>query len=155
MSQTAEIERPAMAVSQQPAGQQAATTGQNENADSAPQEAAQGNGQKDFYLWLRQNNFSHKDIQDYMRPKLLEAGFADQEINEYFKTYETADGTEEVSAKGIFDAFAEGWIDSPPHAGKVGGAYCTSFPIAKESRVMCNYSPQHPDQYPRKTCRDS
>ena len=44
---------------------------------------------------------------------------------------------------GLFakNAFANGWIDSPPHAGKVGGAYCTSFPIAKESRVMCNFSP--------------
>ena len=44
---------------------------------------------------------------------------------------------------GLFakNAFANGWIDAPPHAGKVGGAYCTSFPIAKESRVMCNYSP--------------
>ena len=44
---------------------------------------------------------------------------------------------------GLFakNAFANGWIDSPPHKGKVGGAYCTSFPIAKESRVMCNFSP--------------
>ena len=44
---------------------------------------------------------------------------------------------------GLFakNAFENGWVDAPPHAGKVGGAYCTSFPIAKESRVMCNYSP--------------
>ncbi|MBO7430052.1 MAG: M3 family oligoendopeptidase [Spirochaetia bacterium] len=44
---------------------------------------------------------------------------------------------------GLFakNAFENGWIDSPPHTGKVGGAYCTSFPIAKESRVMCNFSP--------------
>lgn len=44
---------------------------------------------------------------------------------------------------GLFakNAFDNGWIDSPPHTGKVGGAYCTSFPIAKESRVMCNFSP--------------
>ena len=44
---------------------------------------------------------------------------------------------------GLFakNAFANGWIDSPPHTGKVGGAYCTSFPISKESRVMCNFSP--------------
>ena len=44
---------------------------------------------------------------------------------------------------GMFakNAFANCWIDSPPHKGKVGGAYCTSFPIAKESRVMCNFSP--------------
>ena len=44
---------------------------------------------------------------------------------------------------GLFakNAFANGWIDAPPHKGKVGGAYCTSFPISKESRVMCNFSP--------------
>ena len=44
---------------------------------------------------------------------------------------------------GLFakNAFANCWIDSTPHAGKVGGAYCTSFPVAKESRVMCNFSP--------------
>ena len=44
---------------------------------------------------------------------------------------------------GLFakNAFANGWIDAPPHKGKVGGAYCTSFPVAKESRVMCNFSP--------------
>ena len=44
---------------------------------------------------------------------------------------------------GLFakNAFANGWVDAPPHAGKVGGAYCTSFPVAKESRVMCNFSP--------------
>ncbi len=44
---------------------------------------------------------------------------------------------------GLFakNAFENGWVDTPPHAGKVGGAYCTSFPVAKESRVMCNFSP--------------
>ena len=44
---------------------------------------------------------------------------------------------------GLFakNAFDNSWVDTPPHKGKVGGAYCTSFPIAKESRVMCNFSP--------------
>lgn len=44
---------------------------------------------------------------------------------------------------GLFakNAFENCWIDSQPHTGKVGGAYCTSFPVAKESRVMCNFSP--------------
>ncbi|MGD1833809.1 MAG: M3 family oligoendopeptidase [Sphaerochaetaceae bacterium] len=36
-------------------------------------------------------------------------------------------------------AFEKGWIDSAPHAGKVGGAYCTSFPSRKETRILCNY----------------
>ena len=39
------------------------------------------------------------------------------------------------------NAFENGWIDAPPHTGKVGGAYCTSFPVAKESRIMCNFAP--------------
>lgn len=36
-------------------------------------------------------------------------------------------------------AFKEKWIDAEPRAGKTGGAYCTSFPIARESRVFCNF----------------
>ena len=36
-------------------------------------------------------------------------------------------------------AFDKNWIDTPPHPGKVGGAYCTSFPTRKETRIMCNY----------------
>ncbi len=36
-------------------------------------------------------------------------------------------------------AFQNNWIDAPPREGKVGGAYCTSFPLAGESRVLCNF----------------
>lgn len=36
-------------------------------------------------------------------------------------------------------AFDGGWIDAEPREGKVGGAYCTDFPLAKESRVLCNF----------------
>ncbi len=36
-------------------------------------------------------------------------------------------------------AFDGGWIDAAPREGKVGGAYCTDFPLAKESRVLCNF----------------
>lgn len=36
-------------------------------------------------------------------------------------------------------AFEEGWIDAAPREGKVGGAYCTSFPLARESRILCNF----------------
>lgn len=44
---------------------------------------------------------------------------------------------------GIFakKAFDNGWIDEEPRANKIGGAYCTSFPVAGESRVMCNFNP--------------
>jgi oligoendopeptidase F len=38
-------------------------------------------------------------------------------------------------------AFAGGWIDAEPRAGKVGGAYCISLPLRKASRVLCNFSP--------------
>ena len=37
-------------------------------------------------------------------------------------------------------AFKNGWIDALPREGKVGGAYCISFPLPKESRVLCNYN---------------
>jgi len=36
-------------------------------------------------------------------------------------------------------AFRQNWIDAPPREGKIGGAYCTSFPLAGESRVLCNF----------------
>ena len=36
-------------------------------------------------------------------------------------------------------AFREGWIDAEPREGKVGGAYCISFPNRKVSRVLCNF----------------
>ncbi len=36
-------------------------------------------------------------------------------------------------------AFAEKWIDAPPAEGKVGGAYCISFPLQEESRIMTNF----------------
>jgi len=37
------------------------------------------------------------------------------------------------------EAFEKGWIDSEPRAGKVGGAYCTSFPLRKETRILANF----------------
>lgn len=36
-------------------------------------------------------------------------------------------------------AFALRWIDALPREGKVGGAYCTDFPMAKTARVLCNF----------------
>jgi len=37
------------------------------------------------------------------------------------------------------DAFDKNWIDAGPRSGKVGGAYCTSFPLTGESRILCNF----------------
>ena len=37
-------------------------------------------------------------------------------------------------------AFSERWIDAQPRNGKIGGAYCTSFPLKKESRILANYN---------------
>lgn len=37
------------------------------------------------------------------------------------------------------NAFDRGWIDAEPRAGKVGGGYCISFPLAGESRILCNF----------------
>ena len=36
-------------------------------------------------------------------------------------------------------AFREGWVDAEPREGKVGGAYCISFPNRGVSRVLCNF----------------
>lgn len=36
-------------------------------------------------------------------------------------------------------AFAHHWIDSESRSGKVGGAYCTSFPLRKETRILANF----------------
>ena len=36
-------------------------------------------------------------------------------------------------------AFEHNWIDSESRAGKIGGAYCTSFPLRKETRVLANF----------------
>ncbi len=37
-------------------------------------------------------------------------------------------------------AFDQHWIDAEVRKGKVGGAYCTSFPAHKESRVLTNFT---------------
>ncbi|GHV87502.1 oligoendopeptidase F [Spirochaetia bacterium] len=36
-------------------------------------------------------------------------------------------------------AFSLGWIDAEGREGKVGGAYCTDFPLVGESRILCNF----------------
>ena len=36
-------------------------------------------------------------------------------------------------------AFDGGWIDAEPRMGKVGGAYCISYPMTRESRILCNF----------------
>jgi pepF/M3 family oligoendopeptidase len=36
-------------------------------------------------------------------------------------------------------AFDAAWIDAEPRRGKVGGAFCISFPLAGESRILANF----------------
>ncbi len=36
-------------------------------------------------------------------------------------------------------AFKNGWIDAQPRDGKIGGAYCATVPLQKESRILCNF----------------
>ncbi len=36
-------------------------------------------------------------------------------------------------------AFKHGWIDAQPRDGKIGGAYCATVPLQKESRILCNF----------------
>lgn len=64
--------------------------------------------------------WSWKETEDYIVARFSEfdAGFGD-----YART-----------------AFRSGWIDAEPRAGKVGGAYCTSFDKSGEERVLCNFN---------------
>ena len=36
-------------------------------------------------------------------------------------------------------AYTAGWVDAEMRNGKIGGAYCTDFPLAKEARILCNF----------------
>lgn len=36
-------------------------------------------------------------------------------------------------------AFESSWIDAEPREGKIGGAYCTGFPLKGDSRILCNF----------------
>ena len=36
-------------------------------------------------------------------------------------------------------AFEKNWIHARPLDGKVGGAYCTSLPLSREPRILCNF----------------
>lgn len=36
-------------------------------------------------------------------------------------------------------AFKNNWIDAEPRDGKLGGAFCMSLPLVKESRILANY----------------
>lgn len=54
-------------------------------------------------------------------------------IGEKFSSFDPAMGA------FALDAFEKNWIDARPREGKVGGAYCTDFPLAKTARVLCNF----------------
>ena len=43
-------------------------------------------------------------------------------------------------AEMVDEAFKNDWIDFYPRAGKVGGAFCSNLPFAKQSRVLTNFS---------------
>lgn len=70
-------------------------------------------------------------------------------VGTYEKTYTFAEARELITtALGSFHrpmgeaagyAFENGWIDAAIRPGKVGGAFCTFFPLRKESRILCNY----------------
>jgi pepF/M3 family oligoendopeptidase len=57
---------------------------------------------------------------------------ADFIVNQ-FNAFDTSMG---AFARAAFDG---SWIDAKPREGKLGGAYCTSFPLAKVSRILCNF----------------
>ncbi len=49
-------------------------------------------------------------------------------------------GFSEHMGNFVKKAFDSNWIDAEIRKGKVGGAYCTSFPVQKESRVLANFN---------------
>ena len=54
-------------------------------------------------------------------------------IREKFSSFDPAMGN------FAYKAFESKWIDALPREGKVGGAYCTDFPMVKTARVLCNF----------------
>ncbi|MBN2860236.1 MAG: M3 family oligoendopeptidase [Sphaerochaetaceae bacterium] len=70
-------------------------------------------------------------------------------VGTYEKNYTFTEARELItSALGSFHlpmgeaaeyAFENGWIDASIRPGKVGGAFCTFFPLRRESRILCNF----------------
>jgi pepF/M3 family oligoendopeptidase len=44
-----------------------------------------------------------------------------------------------VMADFAKEAYSKSWVDAEGRDGKIGGAYCEDFPLAKESRILCNF----------------
>jgi pepF/M3 family oligoendopeptidase len=59
---------------------------------------------------------------------------AEAAVTECFSSFSPAFSS---FAKTIYDSR---YVDYTPRDGKVGGAYCTSFPLAKQSRILCNFT---------------
>ncbi|MDR2480734.1 MAG: M3 family oligoendopeptidase [Spirochaetaceae bacterium] len=69
--------------------------------------------------------------------------------NKSFKRWNWQDATSFITARfSDFDplmaefarkVFDSSWIDAEGHEGKIGGAYCVDFPLAGESRILCNF----------------
>lgn len=95
-------------------------------------------------------------FQDYMRTKAKLLGIEKMDFYDLFApvgksakkySYEEAkklvfDSYNAFSPEAgafIQNAFDNNWIDVGPRKGKVGGAYDTAFPLAKESRILTNF----------------
>lgn len=53
--------------------------------------------------------------------------------------YDSYNAFSEEAGEFIKNAFDNNWIDAEPRKGKVGGAYDTTFPLRKESRILANF----------------
>lgn len=69
-----------------------------------------------LYNYLRRQQFSDAEIEEHLRPKLAGAGFADQEINEYFSRHKLPEELNESMVRGYFepDPPAGAEADLPP-----------------------------------------
>jgi pepF/M3 family oligoendopeptidase len=49
------------------------------------------------------------------------------------------EGFDPLMAQFARRVFSQSWIDAEGRAGKIGGAYCADFPLARESRILVNF----------------
>lgn len=68
----------------------------------------------------------------------MDASFGLEEAEAYLK--KTYAGFSDAMVDMITKAFRNNWIDFYPCNGKVGGAFCSSVPWLRESRILTNFS---------------
>lgn len=99
------------------------------------------------YLKVRAHLLGYKEglpFYDLFAPLPKPEGAAPEKVWTYDEAREYIiaryTGFSEHMGNFVKKAFDSNWIDAEIRKGKVGGAYCTSFPAQKESRVLANFN---------------